>query len=220
MFGAPEMVAVSASGMQRNEIQGLLQRLPVLNSFQLPDSLFNELSPVSSPAGILAIANIPASKMQPEKSQFGVLLEDIQDTGNLGSILRSAAASGADCAFLSKDCAFAWSPKTLRAAMGAHFKLPIFENSDLSAVVRHFNGKIIATDPDAKKTLYETDCCGPVAFIFGNEGAGVSPSLLKSADERVMIPMPGKMESLNTAAAAAICLFEKIRQEKTNADRN
>jgi len=213
-FGAPETVAVSASGMNHNEIRSLLRRIPKPNLFELPDSLFNEISPVITPTGILAIIDVPVSRMRPEKSRFGVLLDDIQDAGNLGSILRSAAAAGVDCAFLSKGCAFAWSPKTLRAAMGAHFRLPIIDDADLPAVAKNFRGKIIATDSNAKKTLYQTDCRGPVAFVIGNEGVGVSPILLKSAHERIMIPMPGKVESLNAAAAAAICLFEKIRQEQ------
>ena len=98
--------------------------------------------------------------------------------------------------------------------MGAHFRLPIIDDADLPAVAKNFRGKIIATDSNAKKTLYQTDCRGPVAFVIGNEGVGVSPILLKSAHERIMIPMPGKVESLNAAAAAAVCLFEKIRQEQ------
>jgi TrmH family RNA methyltransferase len=214
VFGVPETVVVSPSGMKHNEIQNLLRQIPGLDPFELPDSLFKEISPVASPAGILAIINAPLPGKQPEKIRLCVLLEDIQDAGNLGSILRSAAAAGADCAFLSKNCAFAWSPKTLRAAMGAHFQLLIFEDSDLLAVAKKFKGKIIATDPDAKKSLYQADCHGPVAFIIGNEGAGVSPQLLKFAHERIKIPMPGKTESLNAAAAAAICLFEKIRQDE------
>ena len=216
-FGIPQTVVVSVSGMKHNEIRSLLQQVPKLDPIELPDSLFNELSSVASPAGILAIINVP-TETQPEKIRFAVLLEDIQDAGNLGSILRSAAAADADCAFLSKNCTFAWSPKTLRAAMGAHFQLPIIEDADLLAVAKHFTGKIIATDPEAKKTLYETDCRGPVAFVIGNEGAGVSRPLLKFAHDRVVIPMPGKMESLNAAAAAAICLFEKIRQENIRSE--
>jgi RNA methyltransferase, TrmH family len=216
VFGMPETVAISASGMKHKEISSLLRRIPKLDPYELPDSLFNEISSVTSPAGVLAIINVPVPGMQPEKSRFSVLLEDIQDAGNLGSILRSAAAAGADCAFLSKNCAFAWSPKTLRAAMGAHFQLSIFEEADLLVVAKNFKGKIIATDPEAKKSLYQTDCRGSVVFVIGNEGAGVSPPLLKLAHERITIPMPGKMESLNVAAATAICLFEKIRQERSS----
>ncbi len=216
VFGMPETVAVSASGMKHKEIRNLLQRIPEEDLFELPDSLFNEISSVASPAGILAIINVPVAGMRPEKSRFGVLLEDIQDAGNLGSILRSAAAAGANCAYLSKNCAFAWSPKTLRAAMGAHFQLSIFEEADLLIVAKNFKGKVIATDPEAKKSLFQTNCRGPVVFVIGNEGAGVSPPLLKFAHERITIPMPGKTESLNVAAAAAICLFEKIRQEQSS----
>lgn len=214
VFGVPETVVVSASGMKHNEIRNLLRQIPGLDPYELPDSLFKEISPVASPAGILAVINAPVPISQPETIQFCVLLENIQDAGNLGSILRSAAAAGADCAFLSKNCAFAWSPKTLRAAMGAHFQLPIIEDADLLDVAKNFKGKIITTDSEAEKSLYQTDCRGPVAFVIGSEGTGVSPPLLKLAHECIKIPMPGKTESLNVAAAAAICLFEKIRQEQ------
>ena len=146
-YGVPETVVVSASGMKHNEIRGLLRRIPRLDPFELPDSLFNEISPVASPTGILAVIKAPVPVSQPEKIRFCVLLENIQNAGNLGSILRSAAAAGADCAFLSKNCAFAWSPKTLRAAMGAHFQLPIIEDADLLGVAKSFKGKIITTDP-------------------------------------------------------------------------
>ncbi|MGH8710947.1 MAG: TrmH family RNA methyltransferase [Burkholderiales bacterium] len=214
VFGVPETVVVSASGMKHHEIRKLLRQIHKLDPYELPDTLFNEISPVPSPTGILAVIKAPVPVRQPEKIRFCVLLENIQDAGNLGSILRSAAAAGADCAFLSKNCVFAWSPKTLRAAMGAHFQLPIFEDADLQAVAKSFKGKIITTDPDAKKSLYQTDCRGPVAFVIGNEGVGVSPPLQNFAHECIKIPMPGKTESLNAAAAAAICLFEKIRQEQ------
>ena len=214
VFGVPETVLVSTSGMKHDEIRNLLGQIPGLDPYVLPDSLFKEISPVASPAGILAVINAPVPISQPEKIRFCVLLENIQDAGNLGSILRSAAAAGADCAFLSKNCVFAWSPKTLRAAMGAHFRLPILEDADLLDVAKRFKGKIISTDPKAEKSLYQVDCRGPVAFVIGSEGTGVSPPLLKFAHECIKIPMPGNTESLNVAAAAAICLFEKVRQEQ------
>jgi TrmH family RNA methyltransferase len=96
--------------------------------------------------------------------------------------------------------------------MGAHFFLSIFEAVDLAEVAHGFPGRIVAMEPRAQPSLFELDLKGPVAWIFGNEGAGLSESVLRLATHRACIPMPGSAESLNVAAAAAICLFEQLRQ--------
>jgi TrmH family RNA methyltransferase len=145
-------------------------------------------------------------------SRFALLLEDIQDPGNLGSMLRSAAAAGCDAVFLSTGCADAWSPKVLRAAMGGHFVLNIHERQDLPGVANAFPGTLLAASLQAKRSLYDCDLRGNIAFLVGNEGAGLSAGLLDMATQTVAIPMPGKIESLNAAAATAICLFEAVRQ--------
>ena len=132
----------------------------------------------------------------------------------MGSILRSAAAAGCDLAYLSADCVDAWSPKVLRAGMGAHFSLALREEPELAKAARLFPGQVLATSLQAQKSLYGCDLTGATAFIVGNEGAGVSPELLDAAGETVFIPMPGGVESLNVGAAAAICLFERVRQTR------
>ncbi|MCH8925548.1 MAG: RNA methyltransferase [Proteobacteria bacterium] len=161
-----------------------------------------------------ALVTIPAPRDIPvrESERFGVLLESIQDPGNLGSILRSAAVAGVCDAYLSKGCADAWSPKTLRAAMGAHFLLRIYEQSNLVKVVKEFKGKVIATTLKTNKSLYKTHLTGPIAFAFGNEGIGLSDEVRQASSEQVTIPMVEGTESLNVAAAAAICFFERVRQ--------
>jgi TrmH family RNA methyltransferase len=140
------------------------------------------------------------------------MIEDLQDPGNLGSILRSAAAAAVPHVLLSKHSVHAWSPRVLRAAMGAHFLLRIHEGVDLAAAARAYEGRIIATAQRAPRTLFEEDLSGQVALVFGNEGGGISERLLAAAHAVVAIPMPGNTESLNVAAAAAVCLFERVRQ--------
>ena len=140
------------------------------------------------------------------------MLEDIQDPGNVGSMLRSAAAAGVAQAFLSKGCAFAWSPKVLRAGQGGHFHLEIFEDVDLVDWARNFRGALVAAVAHGGESLFEARLAAPIAVAVGNEGAGLSPALLAAATRRVSIPMPGGFESLNAAAAAAVCLFECARQ--------
>lgn len=178
----------------------------------LEGALFDQLTELKSPNGLLALLAIPAATKPVAHSQFALLLEDLQDPGNLGSILRSAAAAGCDTVFLSPGCADAWSPKVLRAGMGGHFLLHIREAQNLLAVASEFTGKIMAATLDAKMNLYGCNLRGKLAFAIGNEGSGLSPALLDAVQQRIRIPMPGKVESLNAAAAAAICLFEAVRQ--------
>jgi RNA methyltransferase, TrmH family len=141
-----------------------------------------------------------------------VVLEDVQDPGNLGSILRSAAAAGVRDVLLTPACAQAWSPRVLRAGMGAHFALRLYEQCDIAAFASRYRGRVLAAVRDGAGPVFGTDLRGDVALMFGNEGAGLSAGLLALASARVSIPMPGACESLNVAAAAAVCLFERVRQ--------
>lgn len=183
----------------------------------LPDPLFREISSVKTATGIIAMIPIPSPETIPvrkrEKNEsFCILLEAIQDPGNVGSIMRSAVAAAANEIYLSEGCADVWSPKVLRAAMGAHFFVPVHEQADLPEVAQAFKGRVIATVLKAEKSLYQTRLTGPVAFVFGNEGAGLTDALLHAATEQITIPMPGGTDSLNAAAAAAVCFFERVRQ--------
>lgn len=220
-LGSPKTLIMSESGWENTEIKWLLAEQGAgADMVVLSDVLFREVSPVKTPAGIMALISIPPAAIIPvhkdgRDETFCVLLEAIQDPGNLGSILRSAAATGASDVYLSEGCADAWSPKTLRAAMSAHFLLRIHERSNLAEVARAFNGEVIATVLKAKLSLYQTRLTGPIAFVFGNEGMGLSEVLLQATSEQISIPMPGGTESLNAAAAAAVCFFERVRQMNT-----
>jgi len=211
----PLQLLVNASALNDNEVSMLLARAGSVPVTQLDDKLFAELSELKTPTGILALIAIPQPEVMVEQSRFALLLEDIQDPGNLGSMLRSAAAAGCDAVFLSQGCADAWSPKVLRAAMGGHFIVRIYERQELTVVAQQFPGALLATSLQATRRLYECDLHGNVAFMVGNEGAGLSAELLSLATQQVTIPMSGKVESLNAAAAAAICLFEVVRQRKS-----
>jgi TrmH family RNA methyltransferase len=178
----------------------------------LTDGVFRELSPVITPSGILATVEIPAAHPVPRDAECCILLDGLQDPGNLGSILRSAAAAGARHVLLSKGCADAWSPRVLRAAMGAHFRLNVVERADLVGFAGAFEGQVVATAAASERPIFDIDLTAPSAFIFGNEGAGVDPGLLAQADLLAGVPMPGGVESINVGAAAAVCLFERVRQ--------
>jgi TrmH family RNA methyltransferase len=212
-FGSPELIAVDAEASARDpEIAALLERVDSSRVVALDSRLFEELAQTSTPTGVLAVAATPVpSSAKP--GRHNLLLEDVQDPGNVGTILRTAAAAGVSRVFLTPGCAFAWSPKVLRAAQGAHFYLDLVENADLERVVHAFDGKIIAALPRAPVSLFDADLSGPVLLLVGNEGAGLSESALSFATLQVGIPMPGGFESLNAAAATAICVFEKLRQD-------
>ena len=207
----PLHLIVTEAALRDTEIKSLLEKSPDVPLTQLDDALFAELSELKTVSGVLALIAVTQADFDPQNSCFCLLLENIQDPGNLGSMLRSAAAAGCDAVFMSKGCADAWSPKVLRASMGGHFVMNLHEHADLLRVAKIFPGTIFATSLSAIPSLYDSCLSGKLAFAIGNEGAGLSPELLTMASP-LTIPMPGKVESLNAAAAAAICLFEAVRQ--------
>ncbi len=213
-IGAPQSLVVNRSALDNPEISALIRAPGVPEPVVLSDGLFAQLSSTATPTGIIAAVPTPRASGLPARAGACVLLEDIQDPGNLGSILRSTAAAGVREVYLSPACVQAWSPRVLRAGMGAHFALRIYEDVDVEALARSYTGKVIATVADAAVPYYAADFSGRVAFAFGNEGAGLTAALRAAAHTTVSIPMPGKLESLNVAAAAAVCLFERVRQER------
>lgn len=209
----PLHILLNGAALNDAEVEALLRRASGVPVTQLDDRLFTELTELKTPSGILTLIDVPRPATAVADSRFALLLEDIQDPGNLGSMLRSAAAAGCDAVFLSKGCTDAWSPRVLRAGMGGHFILSIHESADLVAVADEFSGTIHAASLQAKNSLYDCQLRGNIGFAIGNEGAGLSQALAAKC-ELVTIPMPGKVESLNAAAAAAVCLFEAVRQRR------
>ncbi len=210
--GLPESIAVAGDGPQIPAIQALLTSLDPSQVHAFSPGLFRQLSTVDTPTGILALIRKPQRGWAGETPGPCLVLEDIQDPGNLGSILRSAAAAGLGEVYLSPRSTDAWSPRVLRAGMGAHFCLRLHEEVDLASFARQYPGRLIATHHQARQSVFDTDLTGPVGLVFGNEGAGLSRELLAGISTVVRIPMHGSTESLNLAAAAAVCLFERVRQ--------
>jgi len=210
--GMAETVLASETALARPEIRSFFESVSAKSRLALADGLLARISQLVSSAGVAAVIRTPRTGPVPQSVSNCLLLENIQDPGNLGSILRTAVAAGIPHVFLSKGSVFAWAPKVIRAGMGAHFFLSIFEGVDVDEFARSFRGSVVAMEPRAPASLYGVDLRGPVAWVFGNEGAGLSDGARRRATHRVRIPMPGPAESLNVAAAAAICLFEQIRQ--------
>lgn len=207
--GPVETLVVAESALETDEISRLTAGRDIV---VLADSLMREIGLVDTPSGLLAVVAQPKSLAAVDLENDAVLLDGVQDPGNVGTLLRTAAAAGVRQVLLSSACAAAWSPKVLRAGQGAHFVLDIVEDADLVAAVRDYRGTVAVTCLDGAVSLYEARWQAPLAWIFGAEGQGVSPELIAAADLRIKIPMPGAVESLNVGAAAAICLFEALRR--------
>jgi TrmH family RNA methyltransferase len=211
--GTAETIFASESAIANPEIRALVESAPARARLVLADRLLAQISQLASTAGVAAVVRAPKPGPIPRTLSSCLLLENIQDPGNLGSILRTAVAAGVSHVFLTRGSVFAWSPKVIRAGMGAHFFLSIFEEFDPGEIARAFAGQVVAMEPRAQVSLYELDLKGPIAWVFGNEGAGLSEGVRRLATHSARIPMPGSAESLNVAAAAAICLFEQVRQK-------
>jgi TrmH family RNA methyltransferase len=178
----------------------------------LADAVFRSIADTEAPTGIAAEIALLASGTDLSRAQGCVFLEGVQDAGNVGTILRSAAAFGIGHAVLGPGCADAWSAKVLRAGMGAHFAMAIEEHADLAEAIERFGGRLLCTVAQSGTALQAADLSGRVGWLFGAEGRGVSAALAARSAQRVTIPMPGGAESLNVAAAAAICLYETTRR--------
>ncbi|HRP96245.1 MAG TPA: RNA methyltransferase [Rhodocyclaceae bacterium] len=211
-------LVVSDQGLARDEIAAIVATNAGLASVHLPDALFAHVSPVDTPSGLLAVVDLPPAPPPVALDASLLVLDGVQDAGNLGTLLRTAAAAGLRDVLLTPGCAQAWSPRVLRAGMGAHFCLHVHEHVDVAAVLGGYRGRIVATAlGPGTEILYGVDLRGAVAWLFGAEGRGLSAELAAWAHTRVGIPMPGPVESLNVAAAAAICLFEQVRQQRAAA---
>jgi len=204
---------VSEQGARHPEVRKLIEAVEPRRAYLLADELFDEITQVETPEGVTAIVEIPRLETK-SPDDFRVVLEGVQDPGNVGGLLRTAAAAGATSAYLAKGCADAWSPKSLRGGMGAQFVLAVRERVDLTTALSGFKGSVIATSPRAKKSIFDVDLTGPVAMIFGSEGRGVGEEGVEMATQLVHVPMARRMESLNVAAAAAVCCFERLRQSR------
>lgn len=213
-IGMPDLYVVSESAQHTNEVKKIIDTCnnQGVKGIIVTDSGFRGLSVVEHGIGILFVIDIPDSPHTLPLQGSAVLLENVQDPGNTGTILRTAAAAGIKAVYLSEDSVSAWSPKVLRAGMGAHFLLNIFENINLAETIHSSKVQVIATSSYAQQSIYETDLSHPTAWLFGNEGQGVSEVLLDTTVTKVLIPQVKEVESLNVSAAAAICMFEQVRQ--------
>ncbi len=204
----PAQAVVSVAAWAQPALRALAQWAPRV--VLVPDALFDGISVLPSPACIGYLLPMPATPAI-DPLAASVVLDRLQDAGNVGSILRSAAAFGVGQVLALQGTAALWSPKVLRAGMGAHFGLRLVEGlqpADLAALAV----PLVGTALDATGMLPHADLPRPCAWLLGHEGQGVSADLLARCALTVRIPQPGGEESLNVAAAAAVCFYEAMRR--------
>ena len=180
--------------------------------YELAAALYDRISPVEHGAGLMLVTQVPQHGLPARGDCDMLYLDGIQDPGNVGTLLRTAAAGIRDV-FAGPATAALWAPKTLRAGQGAQFRLRLHEQMAAGALPGLLAGEWIGADARGGEPLWSMPLpAGPVGWIFGGEGAGLSAAARAVCGRRVSIPLEATIESLNVAAAAAVCLFERRRR--------
>lgn len=203
--------------------QGLKDKLEQFSYELVSEDVFRKISDTKSPQGILCVlkqSHVSLSGLLEEKrdkAPFFLVLEDIQDPGNLGTILRTGEGAGVDGLIMSRGCVDIYNPKTIRSTMGSVFRMPFVYTDDLGDAIRRLQDgqiQVLAAHLGGAREYDQWDYTQGTAFLIGNEGNGLKEETAQQADQNIKIPMEGKVESLNAAAATAILLYEAHRQRR------
>ena len=206
-------ILIAESTSTHPEVQQILSRLTTdMSVLTLSDALYKSIRSLGSGIDIMAIIKVPAPSL-PIISTDCLILNDVQDNGNVGTLLRTAAAVGIHTILCTHATAQAWSPKTLRAGMGAQFALTIYEGLSNQDILDKVTVPLLATSSHTDTLIYEHNLCTPIAWVMGHEGQGVSDMLMQCATP-IALPQPNGQESLNVAIAGSLCLYETLRQRQ------
>lgn len=209
----PVRYALYASGLsERGEALVRKLRETGADVEEVAGDLLQAVSETETPQGILAVLELNALPL-PTAPNFVLIPDQIRDPGNLGTLIRTAAAAGVQAVLLPPETVDAFAPKVVRAGMGAHFRLPVhsLEWDAIEQVCRLARLQVFLADMDGH-SCWETDFSGPLALVVGGEAEGASERARSLTDISVRIPMPGNMESLNAGIAGAVLMFEVVRQ--------
>lgn len=211
---------VVCDGCDNSEIieSHLKYEMARLDFIYVPQNIFKMISDVENPQGVLAVIRKKTNDEINIKEELILALDDIQDPGNLGTILRTADSVGLKQILVSKGTADCFNPKVVRSTMGAIFRVNVIECEDLKHTLKELQNKeykVMITSLKAKNSIYNTDYNKKV-IVIGNEANGVSKEIQNIADEKVIIPMLGKTESLNASVATGVILYEYVRQKLQN----
>ena len=180
---------------------------------EVPSDLLQYMADTKNPQGLIAVFEVNPIP-DPVSPNFVLVLDALRDPGNMGTILRSAAAAGVDQVLLTNDCVDPFSPKVLRSGMGAQFRLPI-QNREIQEILSYSNQHKLAifiADSNTDHSCWQEDFSQPLALVIGNEANGPSTAFHTSQAKPIKIPMPGGFESLNAAVAAGVLMFEIVHQ--------
>ena len=195
------------------------KKLPAVPYEVVADSVFDAMAETVTPQGVLAIVKMPEYSLDKMLADAGtlVLLENLRDPGNLGTIIRTAEAAGVSGVILSKESVDIYNPKVIRSTMGAVYRVPFLYAEDfmeLLETLKKQNVRLLAAHLKGNKTFDKADYSGKVGILIGNEANGLSDKAAELAEEKVLIPMAGSVESLNAAVAAALLMYEAYRKQK------
>ncbi|WP_066801004.1 TrmH family RNA methyltransferase [Moraxella oblonga] len=207
----PITVIVSESGLANQEIQDLLKRLNK-NPIIINNNLYKNIRTLGESLPIMAMIEIPNLTLNQTIDTDCLVINGIQDTGNLGTLFRTASATGFETVICTTGTAHAYNPKTLRASMGANFSLQIYENVAIDKIFEFIQVPLYATTSHADGLIYHKDLTAPLALIMGHEGQGVDKILLEKCTP-LTLPQYGE-ESLNVGVAGSVCLYEILRQRR------
>ena len=212
-----KLIIICDDCKQENDLESEIKyEIAKYECISVSEKIFLSLTNVVNPQGILAVIE---REKQAEKIDYNedlyLILDDIQDPGNMGTILRTADSLNMKQIIVSKDCADAYNPKVVRSTMGAIFRINIIESDNLVKTIKEMKKhkiKVMATSLETSKSMYNVSY-EKTAIVIGNEANGVEKEILELADEKIKIPMQGKTESLNASVATAVILYEAMRNK-------
>ncbi len=220
----PEQVQVHEL-ITTQEVDATRIKVPHEQMVVVTEEVYKVMSDTQTPQGVMAtvgMCDIALDTLEVKADGFYLILENIQDPGNLGTIIRTAHGFGVDAIFLTKGCVDVYNPKTIRSSMASLLHVPIILDLDIETVITWMQTHkvaLYATDLQESKPLAAYDFRGKLAVAIGNEANGITETLRSAADYKMRIPMPGGLESLNASIAASVCMYEVMRQREKGVDK-
>ena len=209
-----DLVIVSEKSHYHHEVMDLLTKIDNKKILIVSESLYKNIRTLGDGVDVMAVIPISVPKFG-DINQDCLILDGLQDAGNIGTLLRTASAIGINTIISTPNTAYLWSPKCLRAGMGAQFSLQIFEQISVDEILQAVKIPLFATSSHTQKTIYDYDLTKKIAWVLGHEGQGVCQDFLQKSN-LVTLPQPNGQESLNVAVAGSVCFYEMLRQRQFN----
>jgi TrmH family RNA methyltransferase len=206
------------AGQGKEELADIIEKSSI-RCYGVPESLFGSISDTRTPQGILAVLRLQRQALKeavPGKGML-VVMDNVRDPGNMGTIIRTADAAGCAGVIVTEGCVDVFNPKVLRSTMGSIFHIPVYHCGSVEEALKKVKESgflICSSHLEGATDIFDVDLTGNVALVIGSEAGGVSESAVRNADLLVRIPMAGRAESLNVSVAAGIMMFEAVRQKK------